>query len=79
MIRSDASSLLKINAAKKWSRLEEEPGVIENSGRGVLSREICVFCGQSTTSSVAQRDSKAISAFSWAVPVSTRWSVTSSP
>lgn len=29
------------------------------------------FCEQSTTSSVAQRDSKAISAFSWAVPVST--------
>lgn len=32
MIRSDASSLLKINAAKKRSRLEEEAGVIENSG-----------------------------------------------
>lgn len=32
MIRSDASSLLKINAAKKWSRLEEEPSVIEISG-----------------------------------------------
>jgi hypothetical protein len=41
MIRSDASSLLKINAAKKWSRLEEEPGVIENSGGFLVGRFVC--------------------------------------
>lgn len=42
MIRSDASSLLKINTAKKWSRLEEEPSVIENSG-GFEWRDLCIY------------------------------------
>lgn len=62
MIRSDASSLLKINTAKKWSRLEEEPGVIENS-RGFEWRDLCI-CEQSTTPSAAQRDGSAIAGLS---------------